>query len=101
MRRRDFLTSAFGLGAYTTLLRDARAAGTSRAPNLKITSVKAARLRGTSTRLVRVYTDQGLTGTGETTQTLGAEDIVNKDLGPKVAGRDPLDIEGIYYDLSS
>lgn len=71
------------------------------APKLKITAVKAARLRGLNSRFVRVYTDQGLTGTGETLDTIGAEDIINHHLGPAVAGRDPLDIEGIWYDLWS
>src|ERR1700722_15824206 len=101
MRRRDFLNSAVGLSAAGLLLRDARAAGTSRAPKLKISAVKAAVPRGTGNCFVRVYTDQGVSGTGETTGTTGAEDIVNRDLGSRLAGRDPLDIEGIYYDLWS
>lgn len=75
-----------------------RAAG---APKLKITSVKAARLKGINSRFVRVHTDQGLAGTGETLDTIGAEDIINKHLGPALAGRDPLDIEGIWWDLWS
>ena len=58
------------------------------------------RLRdGFNSRFVRVYTDQGLTGTGETMDTVGAEDIVNSYMGPSLVGRDPLDIEGILYDL--
>ena len=101
MRRRDFLNCAAGLTAYTTLLSDARAAGTSRAPKLKLTGAKAAPMKDTGISFVRVYTDQGLSGTGEITGSMGSEDIVNKDLGPKIAGRDPLDIEGIYYDLWS
>jgi galactonate dehydratase len=71
------------------------------APRLKIAAVKAARLRGLNSRFVRVYTDQGLTGTGETLDTVGAEDIINHHLGPAVIGRDPLDIESIWYDLWS
>lgn len=69
------------------------------APKLKIAAVKAARLRGLNSRFVRVYTDQGLAGTGETLDTIGAEDIINHHLGPAVVGRDPLDIEAIWYDL--
>jgi galactonate dehydratase len=100
MQRREFFQAFFG-GAlvYPAVLGDARAAGTSRAPKLKITKIKAARLRGINSRFVRVYTDQGLTGTGETLDTIGAEDIINHHLGPALEGRDPLDIQGIYFDL--
>jgi galactonate dehydratase len=99
MDRRNLLKSAVGVGDYTALLGDARAAGTSRVPNLKIAAVKAAPISKSQKRLVRVYSDQGLMGTGETDDTTGAEDIVNKDIGPRIVGRDPLDIEGIYFDL--
>src|SRR5580698_4619096 len=80
---------------------NANAQRASRDPHLKIAAVKAGLLRGTANCFVRVYTDQGLTGTGETTESVGVDDIVNKDIGPRLAGRDPLDIEGIYYDLWS
>ena len=98
MNRRDLLK---GLLAYNALLVDARAQGTSRAPKLKIREIRAARMKGFNTRFVRVYTDQGLTGTGETLDTIGAEDIINKFLGPGLVGRDPLDIEAIYWDMYS
>src|SRR5512146_2735682 len=98
MNRRDFIRqSAMFYGAY---LARARAQGTSFLPKLKIREIRAVRLRdGFNSRFVRVYTDQGLTGTGETMDTVGAEDIVNSFIGPNLAGRDPLDIEGILYDL--
>jgi galactonate dehydratase len=32
---------------------------------------------------------------------VGAEDIINKFLGPGLVGRDPLDIEAIYFDMYS
>lgn len=98
MNRRDFIRqSGMFYGAY---LASARAQGTSFLPKLKIREIRAVRLRdGFNSRFVRVYTDQGLTGTGETMDTVGAEDIVNSFIGPSLAGRDPLDIEGILYDL--
>ncbi|MCC6858255.1 MAG: mandelate racemase/muconate lactonizing enzyme family protein [Bryobacterales bacterium] len=96
MHRRSFLGS---LLAYNAFLLDARSQGTSRAPRLKIREIRAVRMRDINPRFVRVYTDQGLTGTGETLDTIGAEDIINRHLGPGLAGRDPLDIEGIWYDL--
>ncbi|MBV6433053.1 MAG: D-galactonate dehydratase [Bryobacteraceae bacterium] len=102
MHRRDFLAGALpGFGAYLAFRSEARAQGTSRAPRLKISAIKAARLRGINSKFVRVYTDQGLTGDGETLDTVGAQDIINNHLGPALVGRDPLDIEGIWFDLWS
>ena len=98
MHRRAFLGS---LAAYNSVLLNARAQGAARAPKLKIREIRAARMRGINSRFVRVYTDQGLTGTGETLDTIGAEDIINKFLGPGLTGRDPLDIESIYFDMYS
>ena len=64
--RRSILTMFPAAAAFAAFRHDARAQGTSRAPRLKITAVKAVRLRGINSRFVRVHTDQGLTGTGET-----------------------------------
>ena len=71
-----------------------------RRAELKIREIRAVRLRdGLNNRFVRVYTDQGLTGTGEFMDTLGAEYIINNNISPGLAGRDPLDIEGILSSL--
>jgi galactonate dehydratase len=86
--------------AYGALLLNARGQGTSHAPGLTIREIRAVRLRdGFNSRFVRVYTNQGLTGTGEMLDTVGAEYIVNNNIGPALAGRDPLDVEGILLDL--
>ena len=86
--------------AYGAFLLNARAQGTSLAPKLTIREIRAVRLRdGFNSRFVRIYTDQGLTGTGEMLDTVGAEYIVNHNIGPSLAGRDPLEIEGILFDL--
>jgi galactonate dehydratase len=86
--------------AYGAFLLNARGQGTSHAPGLTIREIRAVRLRdGFNSRFVRVYTNQGLTGTGEMLDTVGAEYIVNNNIGPALAGRDPLDIEGILFDL--
>ena len=98
MKRRTFLSGS--LLAYSGFLANARAQGTSRAPDLKIREIRAVRLHNFNSRFVRVYTEQGLTGTGETMDTLGAEHIINENIGPGLAGRDPLDIEGILFDLA-
>jgi galactonate dehydratase len=98
MNRRQFIQrSAMFYAAY---LANARSQGTSFAPKLKIREIRAVRLSGGfNSRFIRVYTDEGLTGTGETMDTVGAEDIVNFYIGPQLVGRDPLDIEGILFDL--
>ena len=103
MNRRTFLGGLGGAAlAYREFLGAARAQGTSAAPKLKIREARAVRLRdGFNSRFIRIYTDQGLTGTGETMDTLGAEYIINNNLSPFLAGRDPLDIEGILFDLWS
>jgi len=98
MDRRAFMGS---LGAYGAMLANARAQGTSHAPKLRIREIRCVRMRGINNRFVRIYTDQGLTGTGETLDTIGAEDIINKFFNAGLAGRDPLDIESIYWDLWS
>jgi galactonate dehydratase len=98
MKRRTFLGRT--LIGYQAFRAAARAQGTSRAPKLKIREIRAVRLRdGFNSRFVRIYTDQGLTGTGEFLDTVGAEYIINNNIGPLLAGRDPLDIEGILFDL--
>jgi galactonate dehydratase len=100
MKRRTFFGALTGAAFYGEFLSNARAQGTSTAPNLKIHEIRAVRLRdGLNNRFVRVYTDQGLTGTGEFMDTLGAEYIVNNNISPALAGRDPLDIEGILFSL--
>lgn len=100
--RRAFLkTLATGVAGSAAWVRDLRAAGTSRAPKLKISAVKAVRLKAVNNQFVRVYTDGGVYGTGETFDTVGAAEIVNSYLGPAIVGRDPLQIESIYTALLS
>ncbi|MBV6433052.1 MAG: D-galactonate dehydratase [Bryobacteraceae bacterium] len=100
MRRRDLLKNALtGACGYTALWRDARAQGTSRVPKLKIREVRAVELRDSGSRYVRVYTDQGLTGTGEMVDNIGSANIINERLGPALVGADPLDIESIYFNF--
>src|SRR5579862_8454775 len=66
INRRSLMRGGIGAGFYAALLSDAKAAGTSRAPRLRIRQVRAIRLKnGFNSRFVRVYTEEGLTGTGE------------------------------------
>jgi galactonate dehydratase len=50
---------------------------------------------------VRVYTDQGITGTGEMVNEVGSVEIINKFFAEDLRGRNPLDIERIYVDFWS
>jgi hypothetical protein len=88
MNRRMFLGQA--AMAYGAFLLHARAQGTSHSPALTIREIRAVRLRdGFNSRFIRVYTDQGLTGKGEMLDTVGAEYIVNHNIGPSLAGSRP------------
>ena len=100
MDRRSFIGSSIGTGFYAALLSDAKAAGTSRAPKLKIREVRAIRLRnGFNSRFVRVYTEDGLYGTGECVDSVGTETIINNNFNVMLKGRDPLDIQAILADF--
>ena len=95
--RREFLLRTVpGLAFYSALVEDGRAAGASRVPKIKITDVKSARFRNMGNGFVRIYTDQGITGTGEMINEIGAVETINKFIAPKLKGQDPLDIERIY-----
>ena len=86
--------------AYGAFLLRARAQGTSHAPSLTIREVRAIRLQdGFNSRFIRVYTKEGLTGTGEMVDSVGTEYIVNHNFNPALNGRDPLEIEGILFDF--
>jgi galactonate dehydratase len=94
MHRRVFLRNCLSaLGAYPAILAAARP------PRLKITAVRAARFRDMGNSFVRVYTDQGITGTGEMVNEVGSVEIINQFFRPELLGRDPLDIERIYNDF--
>lgn len=75
---------------------------------MKITRVETVELReGTVVHVgsvgwvwVRIHTDEGLVGLGETFPATPAEKaILLNDLAPRLVGRDPGDIESIWHDL--
>jgi galactonate dehydratase len=102
MDRREALKSSVGgVGAYNAFLQEARARGTSRAPKLEITAVRTARFNKFSHTFVRIYTDQGVTGTAEFSDEIMAADITDRLIGPTLVQEawNPLDIEAIYHRL--
>jgi L-alanine-DL-glutamate epimerase-like enolase superfamily enzyme len=98
MDRRNQQNSTAGLGHYKEHLADAQARGTSFAPKLKITAVRTARFNKVSHTFVRIYTDQGVTGTAEFSDEIMAADIVDRMLGPTLVKEEwnPLEIEAIW-----
>jgi L-alanine-DL-glutamate epimerase-like enolase superfamily enzyme len=64
-----------------------------RSSSMKITDVKTATLQGNfSWTIVKVFTDEGLSGLGECYWGMGVETAVKK-LGPLIVGEDPHNID--------
>ena len=62
-----------------------------------ITAVKATTLAGYKDwNLVRVETDEGISGIGEAYPGAGVAELVVKRLAPLIVGRDPRDVEPLY-----
>ncbi len=101
MDRRSFTLGGIGAGFYAALLSDAKAAGTSRAPQACASArcVPSASRTASTAAFVRVYTEEGLTGTGECVDSVGTEYIINLNFNTMLKGRDPLDIQGILADF--
>ena len=118
--RRDLLLAgtglvSLGLAGFT---ESARATADERAivPRLKVRSVKTFLLRHRLKRpfgasvsvplpktrealLVKIETDQGLVGWGETSPISGARGTIEEHLGPRLIGRNPLEYRRIWRDL--
>lgn len=97
--RRSFLAAApFALPALSSAIQ--AQAPPSRRPKLKITDIRTAQVRGHGYQLhVRVYTDQGLYGHGEATDSvLGGVPLVGS-FRRQMVGQDPLNVEAIWERL--
>jgi galactonate dehydratase len=75
---------------------------------MKITKIETIELRRSTSvhwgvigwLWVRIHTDEGIIGLGETCPASAAEKaVVLNDLAPQMIGRDPRDIEAIWHDL--
>ena len=67
---------------------------------MKITAVKSATLEGYKDwNLVRIETDEGLTGLGEAYPGEGVGELIRKRLRPLLVGKDPRDVEPLYHHL--
>jgi L-alanine-DL-glutamate epimerase-like enolase superfamily enzyme len=102
IKRRDFLKSA----ALLPWTRQARAAAASAGP-MKITKIEAVRFRpelrmqGVSPNWtwVRLHTDSGIVGIGESYPNHIANVGALRQLAPMVLGKDPTQIERLWQDL--
>lgn len=101
MDRRDFIQKS-GMGVFGILglqaLAPFRAMAMSAAPNLKVTRVETVRFKNAHWSWVRLHTNEGIIGTGETYPFNEANTAVIKDLewhswAGKLLGTNPLEIE--------
>lgn len=101
MDRRNFLRNS-GFGVFGLLglngLDPLRIKAMSAAPNLTITKVETVRFKNAHWTWVRLHTNEGIIGTGETYPFNEANSSVIKDLewhswGGKLLGTNPLEIE--------
>lgn len=108
LSRRSFLAAATGAGGLTAALRQAAA----NTEPMKITRVEAVTFRegirigggsggadGAEFWWVRLHTDRGITGTGETYPFAAGEVGALRDAARLLIGRDPRDIDGLWRAL--
>jgi galactonate dehydratase len=104
MKRRDFfrISASGSLGLLGMGLPDFRPAGTMTIPSdLKITKIETVRFKNDLWMWVRLHTNAGIIGTGETYPFNEANSSVIKDLewhswAGKLLGANPLEIEQIW-----
>lgn len=94
--RRSFLTaSALSLPALSRALQ--AQAPASRRPKLKITDVRTAEVRGHGYQVhVRIYTDQGIYGHGEGTDSAQGAVPLIRSFRRMLVGQDPLNVEALW-----
>src|SRR5271157_4919911 len=89
------LTGMLGLPSISTAVE--QASSPYRRPKLKITEVRTAEVRVHGYQVhVRVYTDQGIVGQGETTDAAEGNVPLIRSFGRMLMGADPLNIEAAF-----
>jgi galactonate dehydratase len=74
-----------------------QAAGEYRRPKLKITEIRTAEVRVHGYQVhVRVYTDQGIIGQGESTDAATGNVPIIQSFAPLLVGQDPLNVEAAF-----
>ena len=96
MNRRDFLRLAAALPA-PAFLAGYKAMAAPLRKKVKITGMKVMLVHGTfDWPMVKIETDAGVTGIGESYWGHGVKDIMLGYLRPLILGEDPLDIDRLY-----
>ncbi len=89
------LTGIFGLPSLSAAVQEV--SSPYRRPKLKITDVRTAEVRVHGYQVhVRVYTDQGIVGQGETTDASQGNVPLIRQFGRMLTGQDPLNIEAAF-----
>ena len=102
INRRDFMKTAgmsslaaMGLG----MIKPESAAAISTAEPMKITKIEAVRFKKDWQMWVRIYTDKGIVGLGETYPRTDSQIGSLKDFSRQLIGKDPRNIERIWRDM--
>jgi galactonate dehydratase len=98
LNRRSFLSAGLGvLGLPSLSLAVQEASTPYRRPKLKITEVRTAEVRVHGYQVhVRVYTDQGIVGQGESTDAAQGNVPLVRSFARLLAGQDPLNVEAAF-----
>lgn len=89
------LAGMFGLPSISAAVQ--QASSPYRRPKLKITDVRTAEVRVHGYQVhVRIYTDQGIVGQGETTDASQGNVPLIRQFGRMLTGQDPLNIEAAF-----
>jgi galactonate dehydratase len=89
------LSGMFGLPSLSAAVQEA--SSPYRRPKLKITDVRTAEVRVHGYQVhVRIYTDQGIVGQGETTDASQGNVPLIRQFGRMLTGQDPLNIEAAF-----
>src|SRR5579883_605473 len=89
------LTGMLGLPSLSAAVQEA--SSPYRRPKLKITDVRTAEVRVHGYQVhVRIYTDQGIVGQGETTDASQGNVPLIRQFGRMLMGQDPLNIEAAW-----
>ena len=103
--RRNFLASGGaaltgGLGLPHLAAAIQSASSPYHRPRLKITDVRTAMVAVHGAQAhVRIYTDQGLIGQGESTDAAVGTPALIRSFRPRLIGKDPLNVEAIWEEL--
>src|SRR5579864_6831590 len=98
LNRRSLLMGSLGMLGLPSLSYAVQAASTPyRRPKLKITEVRTAEVRVHGYQVhVRVYTDQGIIGQGESTDAAQGNVPLIQSFARMLIGQDPLNIEAAF-----